>query len=179
MKKRGVSTVVATVSLLLLTIVAVALLYSFVVPFVRENLDESTECLAYSEYFVFSEKFDFNCYKTEGGRKLYQVSVGAKNVENKIGQEVGGFELVFYGDDKSTVVDVNGGEVPLGPAENRIYMLGKPLESIKIPQPGETRTYEYNTTEWYSEAEIYVKLKTGRICSDVSDSIRVIDEVCA
>lgn len=178
--KKGVSAVVATVGLLLLTVVAVSVLIAFVVPFVRNNLYESTECLDYSEYFQFSEKFEkFNCYAIEvNGRQLYRVSIGAKNVENKTGREVEGFELVFYGDDKSEVVDVMEGDNPDENADSWIYMLNKSNEKIKIPQPGETRTYEYNATGWYSEVEIYVKLKSGKVCPDLSDSIRIIDEAC-
>ncbi len=175
--KKGVSAVVATVALLLLTVVTVTVLLVFVVPFVRDNLYESAECLDYSEYFQFSDRFNFNCYENEGTRKLYKVSISAKTVENKTGQEVEGFELVFYGGDESVVVGVRGEDTPDAGSDSWIYMLNKSTQNIKIPKPGETRTYEYNTTRLFVESEVYVKLKSGKVCSDVSDSIS-LREVC-
>tara|TARA_Y100000310_G_C20591526_1_gene768308 strand:- start:22 stop:519 length:498 start_codon:yes stop_codon:yes gene_type:complete len=44
MNKKGVSTVIATVLLLLLTIASIAILIAFVIPFVKDNLAESGNC---------------------------------------------------------------------------------------------------------------------------------------
>jgi hypothetical protein len=108
---------------------------------------------------------------------LYKLSIGAKNVENSKGQEVRGFELVFYKEEESVVVDVNEGDSP-SESGSRIYLLGDSSGNIIIPKPGETRTYEYNTTELFNKVEIFVVLKSGRVCPDVSDSIRLAGMVC-
>ena len=49
--KRGVSEVVATVLIILLTVAAVVALISFIKPFVEGNLNDSTECLAFDNYY--------------------------------------------------------------------------------------------------------------------------------
>lgn len=60
--KKGLSAVVATVSLVLLTFAAVVVISSFIIPLVRDNLNEGTECSAYRDYFFFEEEFGYNCY---------------------------------------------------------------------------------------------------------------------
>src|SRR3989344_4873581 len=134
-KKKGLSAVIATVGLLLMTIVAVTILIAFIVPFVRNNLDESTACLDYGEYFFFNEKFNFNCYEIGGTQKVYYLSVGAKTVENSTGKEVEGFKLVFYSNDMSSTKDVTTGDSPVT-FNGGIYMLNNETETIKIPNPG-------------------------------------------
>lgn len=169
-RKNGVSSVVATVSLVLLTIVVVALLVAFIVPYVKENLNESSSCLDYEEYFSFNERFNFNCYDSIDAQKVYKLSVGAKNAENSTGENVEGFKLVLYSNDNSVTKDITSGDFP-STDDGGAYMLNNATEIIKIPNPGETRTYVYNTTELFSEIEIYVKLKSGKVCPDASDSI--------
>ena len=57
--KKGLAPVVATLLIVLLTIVSVTILAAFIIPFVRDNLAESTSCLDYRDHFKFQEKIDF------------------------------------------------------------------------------------------------------------------------
>jgi len=173
-KKRGISNIIATVSLILLTIVAITILMTFVVPFVRDNLNKSTECIDYSDYFRFTDKFGYNCYKSEGERIVYKLSIGAKNTEKEVEEKVEGFNLVFYKEGKSSVKQVINNTAP----DSEFYVLNHENENIKIPLPGEIKTFVYNTTKEYDYVEIYVKLKSGRVCSDKTDSVEIRGGSC-
>ena len=54
---KGMSGIVATVLLIMLTIVLGAFLAKFVIPFVKNNLSKSSECLDYRDHFSFQESF--------------------------------------------------------------------------------------------------------------------------
>ena len=56
-KKKALSDVVATVLIILLTVIAGAIIAQFIVPYVKDSLAESSECLDYNNgYFQFEEK---------------------------------------------------------------------------------------------------------------------------
>src|SRR3989344_821218 len=61
MFKRGVSPVVATVLLLVITVVIASIIFAFVVPFVNKSLGNSKVCLNVLDGVEFPES-KFNCY---------------------------------------------------------------------------------------------------------------------
>lgn len=163
-EKKGLSSVVVTISLVLLSIVAVAVIAGFIIPLVRDNLDEGTECFDYRAYFSFEEEFGFNCYREEFGTKLYGVSVRAQTAGSEVEEKVKGFKLVFLKEGESVPVSVvdDSGEI-------RMLNTSKPVE---IPKSGEVRTYVYESTETFDAVEIFPFLESGRVC-DRSDSTNV------
>ncbi|MEK6933488.1 MAG: archaellin/type IV pilin N-terminal domain-containing protein [Nanoarchaeota archaeon] len=186
-KKRGVSTIIATVLIILLTIAAAALLAQFIVPYVKDNLSGSTECLNYRDYFQFKEKLgnnNYNCYNLGNNIKIkYGASISA--VGNDSDFNIKGFNLVFIGSDGSTkpvrVIDgviVSGGQGtvqtynPNHKADNQNFFLA----NIKVPKTGETNTYLYTSIgdEDFVEMEVYPILKSDKIC-DLSDSIKLVN----
>jgi hypothetical protein len=62
MEKRGLSAVVATVLLILLAIMAVVVVWAFVVPFVNNQLDEGTACVD-ADYELSVIAGEHTCYK--------------------------------------------------------------------------------------------------------------------
>jgi flagellin-like protein len=68
--KRGLSPVIATVLTIMLTVAAVAALSAFVVPFVRNSLQKSSECMDYGSYYTFEES-GYNCYSGS----FYAISI--------------------------------------------------------------------------------------------------------
>jgi flagellin-like protein len=66
MNRNGLSAIVATIMIILLTVSAAGIIMGFVVPFVRDGLQESTECVAFQEYYKFNEDVGLesgtNCY---------------------------------------------------------------------------------------------------------------------
>jgi flagellin-like protein len=64
--KRGVSDVVATILVVLITVAAAGLLISFVLPFIQKSLNTGTECLKYKDYLKFAPDLKYTCYDATG-----------------------------------------------------------------------------------------------------------------
>jgi hypothetical protein len=174
--KKGLSAVVATISLVLLTVVAVSIVVGIVLPFVRENLEEGSRCVDYRDYFEFEEEFGFNCYRISGSDYLYGISVGADTVSDAVQKNVAGFKLSFIKEGNAKVVDVFS-ENATGSGIGEIRMLNLNLPSIEVPISGEVRTYVYHDTEAFGAVEISPVLKGNRVC-EKTDSIRVEGRIC-
>src|SRR3989338_10500321 len=86
-EKRGLSPVIATVLLIMITISAAAILTPVILNFVKKNT-EKTECVPYTDYFKFEESVGgkrYNCY-IDG---LYGFTIRAVPDENFEGQTEG------------------------------------------------------------------------------------------
>jgi FlaG/FlaF family flagellin (archaellin) len=175
-QKKGISAIVATILLVMLSVVAVTVIAAFVVPFVRENLYEGTECVDYSDYFSFSEEFDYNCYVFEDPFYRYVISVSAESNSEDIEAEVKGFTLAFLtpiGDSQAIEVYENA---PDGTGDGMIRRIDM-SEPLEAPESGGTRTYVYNSDGVTFEfVKIYPNLNSGKSCAE-SDSIK-IEELC-
>jgi len=158
--KRGMSPVVATLLLVMLTIAGVAAIAGFVVPFISKSLKESTECANYKDYFIFDEDLNYNCYVSDGSKVIYGFSVKAKNDE-KISENIEGFVVVLKAKDGTAKsYEIKSGKQPV-----EIKTCGK--SSIEIPSAGGIKTYGFTrTSEEISSATIQAKLKSGRVCEE-------------
>jgi flagellin-like protein len=162
--KRAISAVVATVLLILLTIVAITVLASLVVPFVKDNLSGG-ECIKYKDYFSFEEKIEgknYNCFDSPWQGLTIKTKPDVNNSKN----DLGGFFITLIGDDRSQTYRVyqNGSgfsERVLG--ESKFY----------YPKPGETITYVFNTGFQYNTAIISPMLQSDKVC-DKDDEIKII-----
>jgi len=168
--KKGISSVVATVSLILLTFAAVVIVAGFVVPFVRDNLDSGSECFPYRDYFTFEEEYGYNCYNITAGEKSQWVSVRTGSIDEEKEKRVIGFKLSFVRQGGSDVVDID----EVGSANNVMMLNGS--SALTIPKSGEVRTYIYAKNESFSSVEIFPKLEEGKVCAK-SDSIK-LDNLC-
>tara|TARA_Y100000310_G_C20698107_1_gene827175 strand:+ start:3649 stop:4218 length:570 start_codon:yes stop_codon:yes gene_type:complete len=173
--KRGLSAVVAVLLILLLTVTAVVIIAGFIIPFVGENLEGSTECLDYQGYFSFEEVFEssgedfrYNCYDVN---KLHGLSIRTKNVESSIEEGIIGFDLLFVKGGISEKVEVRDGVAADDTAEG-IRMLDKSLTDLEVSGAGGIRTYVYNATEIFEKIEVYPVLTNKKPC-EMSDSIKI------
>src|SRR3989344_3770324 len=170
--KRGMSPVIATVLIILLTIAAVAIIAGILIPFTRNSLTESTECLPYIDYFKFEESFDlngeefrYNCYN----ESLYGASVRA-NSDEDLYENIVGFDLSFIvkGGDSVNVKFRNGTLESCNPGGIKALKTNctGSLGNINITKPGEVRTYIYfsSSGERYDKSSInpIIKDKTGK-----------------
>lgn len=181
-RKRGVSAVVATVLIILITIGGVAIVAGFVIPFVRENLARGTECVGLQDYFQFEESFEiqneeykYNCFVNDGGTYYYGASVRAKGDES-LAEKVNGFSLVFISPEgNSKSIKVIDGE--LNEEIKKIGTTGN--EEYAIPGPGDVLTYVHQSGESYSSIEVHPIVESGRSCvaSDIINLIRCSDNV--
>lgn len=180
--KKGVSTVVAVVLLILLTFSAVTLLLSFIKPFVEDNLKKSTECIPYNEYFQFEDNFDtnYNCYKAPtppAANYLTGIMVKAgTKLSTEDMEQLNGFVLVFKkGADSESIKVTDGISAARVPKGIWVLETTPPYSfTVNINKPGEMITYVYNSSKQYDEVEIYPLLKSDRICEFKSDSINLI-----
>ena len=157
--KRGVSPVVATVLLLVLTVAIAGVVFSVVIPFVKDKLGNSKECIDAFDGIEFPES-KFNCYKTSSGQS------GETGFSVKINKE-GIYEV------KVSLVDSNENSdvfsIKEGASNQGLRSIGESYgDLLTFPSAGGQRTYIVSGV--YSKAEMSVVSKSGNICS-VSDVV--------
>ncbi len=167
-QKRGLSQTVESVLLLLITIAAVGLIASFIIPFVKNNLNDSTACVPYRQYYQFDEDTDYTCYK--GNYTGASIKAGTGPEANG----TLGFEIVFNGPSISekASVRINNNQ---SCTSKGIKILGtpcSPVTVIELPESGELRTYVYNGTQVFETLDVHPVLKSGKLC-EKSDSIKL------
>jgi len=175
MKKRGMSEVVSTVLIILITVSGAALLASIIIPYVNNKLDSGTECQAYNlGYFQFDDNLNnvnYNCYikgPQLGDPIDYGFSIRIEQADERLYDKVSGFNILFRGETASAGAGINDTE-----KTNKVRELLELDRTYSLVKPGETITYVYQDTaplETYDRADVYTVLKSGKVC-DVSDSI--------
>ncbi len=166
MYKEGVSTIIATVLVVLMTLAAGALVANIVIPFAKSNLEKGSECLPYREHLRFDNLRGFSCFNSTSG--AYQISVSAGVLGEKT-ERVGGLILAFYDGTETVSVEINEEDLE---SETLSMASGG---NLAVPKSGETRTYIYGNSREFDRVEVLPKLKNGRVC-EVSDSIGIENE---
>ena len=158
MLKRGVSPVVATVLLLVLTVAIAGVIFSVVLPFVSKSLGNSKACLDVLDGAEFPES-RFNCYTVVTSTNPSETGFSIKL--NK--DEISGFRVsLLDSNGNSDVYDIKEGVV-----NPKLKMVaGTYGNLLEFPSVGGQRTYVSNKN--YINAEISPIAKTGEICA-VSD----------
>ncbi len=178
--KKGLSPVVATVALVMITVAAAVFIAGFVVPLVKNSLNEGTECLGYEDYFLFYEEFDYNCYKIEnsstGKNYIYALSIEADTVSQEMVDKIRGLRIQFLGGGENVGIEVVNG-TSAGSELGGIRMLNGNLSTLSLPEKGGVKTYVYNSSVKFENIEIYPVLKSERICEQ-TDEIKIKDIVC-
>jgi len=179
--RRGISPVVATVALVLITVAAAMFIAGFVVPFVRNQLNEGTECLGYEDYFTFYEEFDYNCYRIDNnpqGTKnyIYALSISADTVPEEKVEGIKALRIQFLGGGEDRGIEVSNGTAA-GSNVGQIRMIDKTASRLALPERGGVKTYIYNSSIEFEIIELYPVLKNGRMCKQ-TDKIRIRDIYC-
>ncbi len=170
-KKKGVSEIIATVVILFVTVATVSILSVFIIPFVKNKLNSSTECISYKNYFTFDESFNYNC----NSRNLYAFSIKAQTTTQNISSNIKGFDLILKAEGSSKKISIiNNADSSC--SENGIKILGKSCPSLlKVPAEGETQTFVYNKSSAekdFTLVEVYPYLNSGKSC-EKSDEIKI------
>lgn len=156
MNRLGVSPVVATVLLLVLTIVIGSIVFSVVLPFVDDKLGESKACLDVFEGVEFAES-SFNCYNLTAPT----VETGFSVKINK--EKVEGVRIALIdSNENSDVVEIRQSSSNPG-----LRMVGSAVGAyntpLTFPTAGGQRTYLASGT--YKKAEIAPITDSGEICA--------------
>jgi flagellin-like protein len=109
--KKGISAIVATVLIILITVAAVTIIWAAIIPMISNELDGATECFDASA--ALSVITDYSCYNESSGNVSVQVARATGDF-TLIGLDVlvsyeGSAETVTYGENE--VPDANGAMV--------------------------------------------------------------------
>lgn len=160
MYARGLSTVVATVLVISLTVIIGALLAAFVVPFVRDSLSGSTSCVNVQDYYTFDSSLGHNCYTPSS----VIVSIAERTAREGVTPVVG-FNLVLQG---------AGGVSTLFEARNATgnNLMGLQSEMYPgLPGSGNSKTYRNVTSTRYTSAQLSAVLASGKSCPQQGGTI--------
>ncbi len=170
LKKKGMSEVVSSLLLILLTIASITIIVGVIVPFVKNNLGK-TDCFKTRDYFKFDESFGFNCWDELNNRYLITVKA---NGDNSNAEKINGFNLRFLseGDINNVVLEIKDGETLSG-----FNMIDTDIGggNLIIPFSGgkySVLTYNYTSSVIYKKVEIYPLI--GKKVCDISDSINLV-----
>lgn len=164
--KKGVSAIIATVLLILITIATVTIVWTVVVPMVQDNLGQAesfTDCIYAAEQFQILEN-ENACYSLTGGNTI------TLNIPTKLG----GKDFNFYGLSYATSFKTGMTGAP-GVFEESFS--GKITDSVKLPSLGGTKiiniqeTFVNSGTEIIEDNAVY-NTQTGHY-SPLRDSIDV------
>ncbi len=175
-QKHGMSSIVATSLIITITILAGAMIGTFVVPFVQKNLERSTECNNYENYFSLNtEILDPICYQSSS--KNNYIVVEAANDKTLEAGIVGFQLLLIQGGSPSNPAGraVSIGVKQSGSSDSNFKLFGATSGQITLPpKSGEILTYIYNDGEKYEKAEIAAIVGNGRVCERKSDTIKIV-----
>ncbi len=154
MFKRGVSPVIATVLLLVITVVLASIIFAFVIPFVNKSLGNSQSCLNVLDGIEFPES-KFNCWNS------YPAGNYETGFSVKIKKEgVYGFRIALIDEnEQSDVKDVKPGALN----DSALKMVtGAYGQTLNLSSVGGQRTYV--TNKKYAKAEISPVTEDGNVC---------------
>lgn len=138
--RRGLSPVIATVLLVLLSVMAISILAAILVPWARTSLKEAGACVGYSDYFQFDSTFGLNCVRGTD----YEVSIRAVG-SKELNKSIRGFDLVFEWDDGRSV-PYRADRIKNQDCTNGIQMLGTctppSTPNFVIPVTREVKSYK-------------------------------------
>jgi flagellin-like protein len=166
MNRRGVSPVVATVLILLITILSATLIAPFVINFVNSNLDESGSCFDVVGDLEFAET-GFNCYTETSVAGVFNTGFSIKINDDSIT----GFRVALLASGSSDAVEISEGTdgISLDPV---IRMLNTPTQPLVLPSNGGVRTYVVQNSQ-LNEIELFPLLEGNKKC-DAADKISIV-----
>lgn len=125
MNKKGVSAVIATVLIIMITVAAVAIIWSFVIPMIKDSLEDSV-----------SGKVSLNI-ETKGGYTVYDSINQFASVQIERGQddfELRGIQVIFtFSDGTSRDFEVNESNYgTLAKGTSSVYIFKMLNDSVKV-----------------------------------------------
>ena len=121
--KRGVSDIIATVLLLLLTVTSVAIISAFIIPFVRDNLNEGSNCLNINEGLNIIE--GESCY--DPINPLTKVAIRRGNID------IDGIFILLDNNGNGDSITFERSDLPEEGGGEKIYTIdGQARNQVKI-----------------------------------------------
>lgn len=166
MKRKGISPVIATVMIMMITVAAAALIMGFVLPFINEQTEGASECFDVFQGVEFGSTA-YNCYldssMTCGGSACNERTAFSVRVMK---EGVVGLKISLTGVGSSDSYEING---TISPGDNfRMLDDGTYGDILSFPEVGGMRTYV--VTKNYESIKVAPILENDKIC-DVMDSV--------
>lgn len=165
--KKGVSTIVTVVLLILVSITAVALIAAFVVPFIKDSLGESKDCFATMGKIEVVQG-DYTGYNSDKQETYVRIKRGfSKDVT------VNSLAVVLSGGGKSKRYNIEAREpIASGDTQSRVGEYNNDTDSgfrnkMDLPGEGEENTYAFNVTDEIVDVDsvqISPVLSSEKIC---------------
>jgi hypothetical protein len=152
------SQIISVVLLILLVIAATAIIYSFVLPFISDQLDTG-DCVNVQTKIEIEDNPKYTCYDSDANTLRVQIKI--QNVNSSIS----GF-IVELGGASTKSLRITSTE------HEGVLMYGG--EAVDVPGNNEARTYNLTSTEKPEYVRVYGILNNGEVCG-LSDSIIGVD----
>jgi flagellin-like protein len=160
MIKRGVSPVIATVLLIVITLVAVSIIALFVIPFVNKSLEGGKDCFEVLNSIKLTDT-GYTCSNVSvvGDRTGFSVQISD--------DEIVSFKVILFKAGASNAYTVENGS-----KLDNIRMLASPdfTKILEVPTKGGVRTYV--AIGEYTKIEVDPILRSGKPC-DAKETIDV------
>ncbi len=150
--KKGISPVVAVVLLVLITFLAIGIIWAFIKPLVEGGLEEGGSCFELRDHAKILES-EFTCYNETDSTTKIMIQRNFQKIE------VGGFKVSIFSEGTSKTFDITS----KNPDNVEMLSGGIFTTAIEIPEPGEARTYRFSIEG--NRAELGVITTAERICS--------------
>jgi hypothetical protein len=143
MNKKSVSNIIVTLLLIVLSMAVLSLIAMFIVPAVKEYLNEGKTCLdVIGKIEIYNN--ELTCYNDTSGETGVNIKRKDIDIETII--------VSLKGEAKSKKFEINEGEEP-----GEIKMLYDREALIELPEKNEERTYVFNTDFEVQRAVIAVR----------------------
>jgi len=157
--KKALSTVVETVLLVLISVMAVVLVSAIIIPMIREKLDVKAECyklIGDKQSISFSES-SYTCYNVSTTYLYIKVNNGDF--------ELGGIRISVGNENEENAFDMINGTI-----NNNINVSGRSDNLMILPNNGGAKTYA--TKGIFTRASISPMTKNGNIC-EIADEVKI------
>jgi hypothetical protein len=159
--KLGVSTVVATVIIIALTVTTGAIVWSIVSNLVSEQLEEGQECFGVLDQVQLNN--DFTCYNATSDRMQFSINVGDINITGIL------ISVSFAGTSKSITLTKDNQTI----SDVKNYPSGS--NGVKMPGKNAGLTYFFEGIDSYPASVSIIPIVKKEQCGS-SDTIHEIDD---
>lgn len=131
-KKRGLSTVIATVLILMLTISMVAILYGLIIPMIREQLEKAKFCNDARGALEIETDPEFSCHNPSNTTVMIKLSSSEMDLK--------GILISLKSKESAEVYTLKSNTIVLGVAMKN----QEPSVPLELPQKGGAKSYVFN-----------------------------------
>jgi len=126
MDKKGISTIVATVLIVLITVAAITLLWAAISPLIDKNLSSGTSCFNVQNKLSIDVNKQYTCWNVSGNPSVIQIRVErAANTPN-----LAGFEAIIDDNGDSIINDSLIDDISI--ASNTLTENGKKIFNFNL-----------------------------------------------